>query len=183
MTQILALVGSLRQKSLNKALLRAAIEEAPAGVSIGMADIGALPLFNEELEQDLPAAVQTLKQQISAADAVLFVTPEYNYSIPGVLKNAIDWGTRPYGTNSFAGKPGAIMGASMGMLGTGRAQYHLRQICVFLDVKLLNKPEVLVPFAGKQFDENGRLTSDDTRKHVRGLLEALVAWTAQLRRS
>lgn len=180
MTQILAIVGSLRQKSFNKALLRAAIEEAPAGVTITTAEIGALPLFNEDLEASAPEAVKTLKAQIEAADAVLFVTAEYNYSVPGVLKNAIDWGSRPYGKNSFAGKPGAVMGASVGMLGTGRAQYHLRQICTFLDVRLLNKPEVLVPFASKQFDDSGKLTSDDTRKHVRGLLEALVAWTAKL---
>lgn len=182
MTQIVALVGSLRQKSFNKALLRAAIEEAPDGVHIQTTDLSGLPLFSEDLEAAPPAAVTTLKQQIEAADAVLLVTPEYNYSIPGVLKNAIDWASRPYGRNSFAGKPGAIMGASVGALGSGRAQYHLRQVCQYLDIRLINKPEVLVATASKQFDESGRLTNDDTRKQIRKVLDALVEWTAQLRR-
>lgn len=181
MTTIVALVGSLRSKSYNRALLRAAIEELPDGVSIQTADIGSLPLFNEELEASPTEAVRTLKSQIESADAILLVTPEYNYSIPGVLKNAIDWASRPYGKNSFAGKPAAIMGASVGAMGSGRAQYHLRQVCVFLDLKLLNKPEVMVGNASQQFDADGRLSNDDTRKQVRKQLAALVDWTAKLR--
>ena len=118
---------------------------------------------------------------IAVADAVLFVTPEYNYSVPGVLKNAIDWASRPYGKNSFEGKPAAIMGASVGNLGSARAQYHLRQIAVFLDLKLLNKPEVMVPNASKSFDGEGKLVSEDSRKNVQKLLESLIAWAEKLR--
>ena len=181
MSTIVALVGSLRAKSYNRALLNAAIELLPSGHRIEIAEIGELPLFNEDLEANPPASVSKLKQQIAAADAVLFVTPEYNYSVPGVLKNAIDWASRPYGKNSFEGKPAAIMGASVGNLGSARAQYHLRQIAVFLDLKLLNKPEVMVPNASKSFDGEGKLVSEDSRKNVQKLLESLIAWAEKLR--
>lgn len=181
MTTIVALVGSLRAKSYNRALLNAAIELLPSGHRIDVAEIGALPLFNEDLEANPPASVGTLKQKIATADAVLFVTPEYNYSIPGVLKNAIDWASRPYGQNSFQGKPAAIMGTSVGNFGSARAQYHLRQVAVFLDLKLLNKPEVMVPSAGKSFDAEGKLVNEDSRKQVQKLLESLIAWIEKLR--
>ena len=140
--KILGISGSLRKGSFNTAALRAAIELAPEGVTIIEADISDIPLYNEDVNaQGRPPSVERFRQQIRDADALLFVTPEYNYSVPGVLKNAIDWASRPP-EQPFAGKPAAIMGASPGVIGTARAQYHLRQIAVFLDLKVLNKPEV-----------------------------------------
>lgn len=179
--KVLGIVGSLRQASYNRALIRAAQELVPDGMTIEVADISKLPLFDEDIESNLPAEVKTLKQQIEAADAILFATPEYNYSIPGVLKNAIDWGSRPYGSNSFNGKPAAIMGASVGMLGTGRAQYHLRQIFVFLNVYPLNTPEVMVSFASDKVNGEGTITDEKTRQKIREMLEALAAWTQKLK--
>ena len=144
---ILGFAGSLRKGSFNKSILRAAAELIPSGVVIEIFDLEGIPPFNQDLDQQAPEKVKEFKARIRAADALLIATPEYNYSIPGVLKNAIDWGSRPHGDNSFEDKPVAIMGASPGMLGTARAQYHLRQSCVFLNMHPLNKPEVMVPFA------------------------------------
>jgi len=179
--KVLGIVGSLRQASYNRALMRAAQEMVPDGMTIEVADISKLPLFDEDIESNAPQEVKTLKQQIEAADAILFATPEYNYSVPGVLKNAIDWASRPYGNNSFDGKPAAIMGASVGMLGTGRAQYHLRQMFVFLNVFPLNTPEVMVPFASDKVNGEGTLTDEKTREKIRELLQALAAWTQKLK--
>ncbi len=171
--KVLGISGSLRKDSLNTAALRAAIELAPADVEIEIADISDLPLYNDDVrEQGYPPSVQRLREQVHAADALLFATPEYNYSIPGVLKNAIDWVSRPP-AQPFAGKPAAIMGASPGAIGTARAQYHLRQVGVFLDLHFLNKPEVMIGSAGTRFDANGHLTDTATREHVQKLLVAL----------
>ncbi|HEX7184692.1 MAG TPA: NAD(P)H-dependent oxidoreductase [Thermoanaerobaculia bacterium] len=178
---ILGLVGSLRARSYNKGLMQAAQDLLPEGASLTVADIGNLPLFNEDLEKDMPVEARTLKQQVQDADAILIATPEYNYSVPGVLKNAIDWASRPYGQNSFNGKPVAIMGASVGMIGTARAQYHLRQMFVFLNMHPVNQPEVMVSFAGKNFDEEGRLTNETTKGLIRDLLKALVEWSRRIR--
>ncbi len=178
--KILGIVGSLRQKSYNRFLMRVAGEVLPDGATLTVADIGDLPLFNEDMEADAPESVHTLKRQIEEAGAILFATPEYNYSVPGVLKNAIDWASRPYGQNSFAHKPAAIMGASVGMLGTARAQYHLRQSFVFLQVAVLSQPEVMVPAAYEKFDADGNLTDDKTREKVKELIDALVAWAERL---
>ncbi len=179
---ILGFGGSLRKGSFNKALLRAALEMVPADAELELFDIQGMPLFSEDLERDPPPVVSDFKARIRAADAILIATPEYNYSIPGFLKNAIDQASRPYGDNAFAGKPVAIMGASVGMLGTARAQYHLRQSCVFLDMYPLNQPEVMVPFAQDKVDENGRLKDAKTREKIRELLEALVVWTRRLKK-
>ena len=177
---VLGLSGSLRRHSLNTALLRAAAELTPDGVRIDSADLSAIPLFNDDLRlEGYPPQVATLLASIAAADAVLVATPEYNYSVPGVLKNAIDWVSRPPDP-PLAGKPLAIMGASLGLSGTMRAQYHLRQMAVFLDVLVLNRPEVFVPQAKDKFDAQGRLVDEDTRAHVRRLVEALVAWARRL---
>ena len=174
---ILAIAGSLRAQSLNKAALRAAIAGAPTGVSISEAEIGDLPLYNQDIQAaGFPEAVIRLGRQIVAADAILFVTPEYNYSVPGVLKNAIDWISR-LPDQPFAGKPAAIIGVSPGNLGTARAQYHLRQIGVFLDLHFLNKPEVMIGQATAKFDDDGRLTDEDTLGRIEALLGALVDWT------
>lgn len=177
---ILGMVGSLRKGSFNKGLMEAARERLPEGVSLTVADIGSLPLFSEDLESDMPPPARTLKQQVERANAILIATPEYNYSVPGVLKNAIDWASRPYGRNSFNDKPVAIMGASIGMLGTGRAQYHLRQMFVFLNMHPINQPEVMLPFASQNFDSEGKLTNETTGRLIGELLEALVGWSRQV---
>lgn len=177
---ILGIVGSLRKGSFNKSLMEAARECLPEGASLTVADIGGLPLFNQDLENDMPAPVKTLKRQVENADAILIATAEYNYSVPGVLKNAIDWASRPYGKNSFNGKPVAVMGASIGMIGSARAQYHLRQMFVFLNMHPVNQPEVMVPFAADNFDSEGRLTNDTTVRLVRDLLESLVGWSRRV---
>jgi len=178
---ILGFAGSLRNGSYNKALLRAAAELLPKEASLEIFDLEGIPPFNQELEAHMPEKVKDFKAKIRAADAILIATPEHNYSVPGVLKNAIDWASRPHGDNSFEGKPAAIMSASTGMLGGARAQYHLRQIFVFLDMHPVNRPEVMVTFASQKIDEQGRLTDEATRKIIKQLLESLVAWTKRLK--
>ena len=179
---IFSFAGSLRKDSYNKALLRAAGELLPNDVELEIFDLECIPPFNQDLEQQPPTKVKEFKTKIKAADALLIATPEYNYSVPGVLKNAIDWGSRPHGDNCFDDKPMAIMGASGGMLGTARAQYHLRQSCVFLNMHPLNKPEVMVPFAKDKIDSNGNLTDEHTRAKIKELIESLVVWTHRLKK-
>jgi chromate reductase, NAD(P)H dehydrogenase (quinone) len=178
--KILGFAGSLRKGSYNKAILRAAIESPPEGAEIEAFDLEGVPPFNQDLESNPPEVVKAFKEKIRSADALLIATPEHNYSIPGVLKNAIDWASRPPGDSAFEGKPVAIMGASIGMLGTARAQYHLRQVFVFLNMYPLNRPEVIVPFAEGKFDSDGRLTDEKTRKKIGELVTALVTWTKKL---
>jgi chromate reductase, NAD(P)H dehydrogenase (quinone) len=179
---VLGISGSLRRGSFNTALLRAAVDLAPRDVRIETADIASIPPYNEDVRAaGLPPVVVGLRERIERADAILFVTPEYNYSVPGVLKNAIDWISRPP-NQPFAGKPVGIMGASGGMGGTMRAQYHLRQIAVFLDMHAMNKPEVFVRNAQTVFDEGGKLVDEPTRALVRQHIEALAAWTRRLKR-
>lgn len=178
--RILGIAGSLRKASYNRAALRAAVELAPDGVTIETFDLDGLPGFNEEIEKDPPQKVVELKKQVRAADAILFATPEYNYSISGVLKNAIDWGSRPYGDSAWEGKPAGIMGASMGSLGTGRAQYHLRQMMVFLNMYPLNRPEVMIASAHDKFDKEGNLTDAKTREIVGKMVTILADWTRKL---
>jgi chromate reductase len=183
--RVLGVPGSLRKGSFNRGLLRAASEMLPEGMTLDVYELGALPLYDGDVEAaGLPEPVQDFQRRIEAADALLFATPEYNYSMAGVLKNAIDWGSRPSparATQPFNGKPVAMMGASAGMMGTGRAQYHLRQTCVFLNMLPLNKPEVFVAAAATKFDASGRLTDETLRTRIRQLLEALAAWTQRLR--
>ena len=184
MTQIIpvhiaGISGSLREKSFNTATLRAAIELAPEGVTIEPVEIGDLPLYNDDVRvAGYPGPVDAFRARLAEADALLFVTPEYNYSIPGVLKNAIDWASRPP-SQPFDGKPVGIMGASPGVIGTARAQYHLRQMLVFLNAYPINKPEVMIGQAASRFDEAGRLTDEPTRDFVRQHLEALASWTGR----
>ena len=176
----LGFAGSLRKASFNKALLRAAVEMAPASMEIETFDLEGIPPFNQDQEMQPPGRVSEFKARIRAADAILIATPEANYSVPGVLKNAIDWASRPYGDSAFDGKPVAIMGASIGALGTARAQYHLRQCCVFLNMYPLNQPEVMVPVVQDKIDESGRLVDEGTRKRIGELLTSLSAWTKRL---
>jgi len=180
---LLGIAGSLRKSSFNKALLRSATELLPDGVELEIFDLEGVPPFNQDLEKDPVPKVKELKSKVRAADGLLIVTPEYNYSVPGVLKNAIDAASRPYGDNPFDGKPVAIMGASIGMLGTVRAQYHLRQTMVFLNMLPINRPEIMVPFAEKEFDEAGRLTDVSTREKVKELVQALAEWVHKLKKT
>lgn len=177
---ILGFAGSLRKGSYNRALLREAKELVPASAKLEIFNLDGIPLFNQDLENSAPESVRDFKRKIRAADAILIATPEHNYSIPGVLKNAIDWASRPYGDNAFEGKPIAMISASIGMLGGARAQYHLRQVLVFLNMHPLNRPEIFVPFAGERFNDQGRLTDEKAKELIRTLLEALVAWTKKL---
>ena len=142
--RILGIAGSLRQTSYNRAALRAAQQLAPEDAVIDIFELDGIPVFSEDDELQPPVKIVELKKRIREADAILFVTPEYNYSIPGGLKNAIDWASRPYGDSAWTDKPAAIMGASVGTLGTARAQYHLRQVFVFLNVHAINQPEVMI---------------------------------------
>jgi chromate reductase len=178
--KILGIVGSLRTRSYNRFALQAAAETLPEGVTMEIADISQIPLYNQDLEAagQIPEAVRRFKEQIAAADALLIATPEYNYSVPGVLKNALDWASRQ--GSPFPGKPVAIMGAATGMLGTARAQYHLRQIFVSLDVRPVGKPEVFINQAASKFDAEGRLTDEPTRQAITSLVNALIDWTRRL---
>jgi chromate reductase, NAD(P)H dehydrogenase (quinone) len=179
---VLGFAGSLRKGSFNVALLRAAVELAPADMKLETFDLHGIPLYDGDVEaQGLPGPVQRFRERIAAADALLIVTPEYNYSMAGVLKNAIDWASRPP-DQPFRGKPVALAGASMGGFGTARAQYHLRQTCVYLDMVPLNKPEVFVSAAHQKVDGEGRLTDEPSRAALRGLLEALVPWSRRVGR-
>lgn len=178
--RVIGISGSLRQGSFNTAALRAAIALAPAGMQIEPAEIGDLPLYDDDVRvAGYPPEVARLRAQIAAADALLLVTPEYNYSVPGVLKNAIDWASRPP-DQPFNGKPVAIMGASGGLLGTARAQYHLRQMLVFLNAFPVNRPEVMIGQAASRFDEAGELKDEQSRQLISQLLAALELWTRRM---
>ena len=178
---ILAFAGSLRKGSYNKALIRAAVELVPDNVMIEVFDLEGIPPFNQDNINNPPAKVMEFKEKIRNADALLIATPEYNYSIPGVLKNAIDWASRPIQGNPLEDKPVAIMSASTGRLGGARAQYHLRQTFVFLNMHPINRPEVMLSQAADNVDANGRLTNEQTRTLIKQLIEALVAWTNRLK--
>jgi chromate reductase, NAD(P)H dehydrogenase (quinone) len=178
--KILGIAGSLRSQSYNRGTLRAAQQLTPKGITIDIFELDGIPLYNQDLDGNPPARITEFKAAIRAADAILIATPEYNYSVPGVLKNAIDWASRPYGDSAWVGKPVAIMGASIGQIATARAQYHLRQMFVFLDMHPLNQPEVMIANAGERFDKEGNLTDEQTKEFIRKQLEALVAWTNRL---
>lgn len=182
--RILGISGSLRKQSLNTAALRAAQTLVPADVQLDIFDLASIPIYNDDVreQQGYPESVRDFREKIAAADAVLIVSPEYNYSIPGVLKNAIDWASRPP-SQPFDGKPVAIMGASPGMLGTARMQYHLRQVFVFLNGMVMNKPEVMISAANTKFDADGNLTDAATADFMRKHLQALVDWSRRLKAS
>src|SRR5262245_6011805 len=181
-TRILGIAGSLRRASYNRAALRAAQQLVPEDAVLESFELDGIPGFSQDDEAHPPAKVVELKTRVRAADAILLVTPEYNYSIPGVLKNALDWASRPYGDNAWNGKPVAVMGASVGMLGTARAQYHLRQVFVFLNMYPLNQPEVMIAYAAERFDAAGNLLDAHAQDLIRQLLRNLVAWSRLLHR-
>lgn len=175
MTKVAVFVGSLQKNSINKNIAEALEKLAPEGVEFEYIDLN-LPLFNQDLEANYPAEARRVKDQVEAADGVLFVTPEYNRGIPGVLKNAIDWASRPWGTNSFAGKPVGIVGGTPTPTGTTVAQAELRGIVGFLDMKLMGQPEVYVANAGELFDESGELLNDRWHKNFENYMAAFSKW-------
>jgi chromate reductase len=178
--RVAGIAGSLRKQSFNRALLRAAVTLAPPGMTIEILDIDDVPLYNADVQAvGFPASVTALGERVRAADALLFVTPEYNFSVSGVLKNTIDWLSR-VPDSILSGKPAAMMSASPGMLGGARAQYHLRQIGLFSNILFLGRPEVLVMRAQEKFDARGELTDEKTREKVAELLVALRDWTVRL---
>lgn len=181
--KILGIAGSLRKQSYNRAALQAAVKLVPSGIMLEAFDLAGIPLFDQDHEREPPAAVRQFKSAISSADGILIVTPEYNYSVPGVLKNAIDWASRPYGESAWDGKPVGIMGASVGMLGTARAQYHLRQMFVFLNMFPLNQPEVMIANADEKFDTDGNLKDEKTAEKIQELVRALADWTRRLKKA
>jgi chromate reductase, NAD(P)H dehydrogenase (quinone) len=175
--RILGIPGSLRKRSYNKLALRAAQQLVPDGATIEIFELDGIPPFNEDEERQPPPRVVDLKARLGEVDAVLFATPEYNYSVPGVLKNAIDWASRPNGQSAWSGKPVAVMGASPGLMGTVRAQHHLRQAFVFLEMPVVLQPQVLIGSAAQRFDDRGELTDEMSRKLIRQLLEGLIRLT------
>jgi chromate reductase, NAD(P)H dehydrogenase (quinone) len=179
--KVLAFAGSLRKGSYNKVLINTAIEVTPENVEIEVFDLEGIPPFNQEFVTSPPQRVVEFKKKIRHTDALLIATPEYNYSIPGVLKNAIDYASRPKEDNPLEGKPVAIMSASTGRFGGARAQYHLRQTFVFLNMQPVNHPEVMLSDATNNVDAAGKVTNEQTRQLIRQLLEALAAWTIRLK--
>jgi len=174
--KIAVFVGSLRKDSFNRRLARAVEKLAPAELTFNHARIDDLPLYSQDFDGAYPAVATRLKQEVEAANGLLFVTPEYNRSIPGVLKNAIDIASRPWGTNSFAGKPAAVIGASIGTGGTALAQQHLRNVLAYLDVPVLGQPEVFIHFKDELIAEDGTINNDGTTKFLQGFMDNYVAW-------
>ncbi|MFP6561288.1 NADPH-dependent FMN reductase [Paraburkholderia sp. B3] len=174
--RIAVVVGSLRKESFNRQLAHAIISLAPADFSFEFLDIGVLPLYSQDYDPDFPEIARQFKQQIESSDALLFVTPEYNRSMPGVLKNALDWGSRPWGKNSWGGKPAAMLGTSVGATGTALAQQHLRNVLAYLDVALLAQPEMYIKHDGSRVNEKGEILNDDTRKFLQTFVDRYVEW-------
>jgi chromate reductase len=174
--KVAVLVGSLRKESFNRKTARALIAVAPQSLELGIVEIGAPPLYNEDLEKDAAEAWREFRDAIRMLDALLFVTPGYNRSVPGVLKNAIDVGSRPYGKSVFDGKPGAVVSVSPGAIGGFGANHHLRQSMVFLNVPMLQQPEMSIAQAAKLFNEQGQPTSDSTRELAQKFLQAFAQW-------
>ncbi|GAA5097578.1 NADPH-dependent FMN reductase [Wohlfahrtiimonas larvae] len=176
MKTIAFVVGSLRQGSYNQQLAQAISKLLPSDYTAVFADISKLPLYNQDNDANTPEEVLEFKQVIATSDAVIFVTPEYNRSFPGVLKNAIDQGSRPYGTNVWQGKPAGILGTSPGALGTALAQQHLRNVLTFLDMAVLSQPDVYLQFNENSFDAEGNITNDSTKAYLQGWVKHYVEW-------
>jgi chromate reductase, NAD(P)H dehydrogenase (quinone) len=178
---VCVLVGSLRKGSLNRMLANALISQAPSSMKFEIVEIGQLPLYNEDLDTAAPPAPWTsFRQRIMIADAVLFVTPEYNRSVPAVLKNALDVGSRPYGRSIWDRKPGAIVSGSPGAIGGFGANHHLRQSLVFLNVPTMQQPEAYLGHADKLFDEHGKLVGDGTQKFLQAIMQAFATWVGTI---
>ncbi len=174
--KIYALSGSLRAGSYNTALLKAFTENAPEGVTIELLDVSAVPLYNQDAEAMFPESVNTLKEKIKSADGIIIATPEYNRSVPGMLKNVIDWTSRPYGDNAWKGIPVYVVGASVGPIAAALAQYDLKKIMLYLDARVLGQPEFYLGNAGEKFDATGTLVDASTLDHVRSSLATFLAF-------
>ena len=175
-TNVAVFVGSLRKGSFNRQVAHALAELAPAGLKLEIVEIGHLPHYNQDTDENPPAEFTAFRNRIKSADAVLFVTPEYNRSVPGVLKNALDIASRPYGQSAWNGKPAAVVSASIGAIGGFGANHHLRQSLVFLNAPTMAQPEAYIGNVGKLFDANGKLTDDGTRKFLTGFMQAYASW-------
>ena len=175
---VAVIIGSLRKDSINRKVANALVELAPPGVKLNVVEIGDLPIYNQDGDQSPPAAWTQFRARIKAADAVLFVTPEHNRSVPAALKNAIDIGSRPYGQSAWNGKPGAVVSASPGAIGGFGANHHLRQSLVFLNVPAMPQPEAYLGGADKLFGPDGKLTNDGTRKFLQGFMQSFGSWIA-----
>lgn len=173
---VAVIVGSLRKDSINRKLANALVELAPSGLKLGIVEIGQLPIYNQDNDENPPPAWTEFRARIRAVDAVLFVTPEHNRSVPAALKNALDVGSRPYGKSVWSGKPGAVVSASPGAVGGFGANHHLRQSLVFLNVPAMAQPEAYIGGADKLFDANGKLANDGTRKFLQGFMQAYAIW-------
>jgi chromate reductase len=182
--KIAVIIGSLRKDSMNRKMAKQLIALAPPSVKFEIVEIGDLPIYNQDLDEAPPEAWTTFRNKLKSSDGFLFVTPEYNRSVPGVLKNAIDVGSRPYGQSSWAGgKPGAVVSVSPGAIGGFGANHHLRQSLVFLDVMTLQQPEFYIGNAGNLFDANGEITNDNTKKFLQQFMDAFVNWIATVTKS
>ena len=175
---IAVFVGSLRKESLNRKLAKALAELAPSSLKLEIVEIGQLPLYNQDFDEDPSLVYVEFRARVRAADGVLFVTPEYNRSVPGALKNALDVASRPYGQSAWTGKPGAVISASPGAIGGFGANHHLRQSLVFLNVPAMQQPEAYIGGADKLFDASGKLANDGTRKFLQQFIEAFANWVA-----
>ena len=173
---IAVIVGSLRKESFNRKMAKALIKLSPDSLDLEIIEIGGLPLYNQDLDDNPPAAWTEFRERLKKFDGVLFVTPEYNRSVPGVLKNAIDVGSRPYGKSAWAGKPSAVVSVSPGAIGGFGANHHLRQSMVFLDMPAMQQPEAYIGHAADLFDENGNLSNDSTREFATKFMNAFAAW-------
>ena len=180
---VAVIVGSLRRDSVSRKVANALAELAPAGLKLSIVEIAELPIYNQDGDETPPAAWTEFRARIRRADAVLFVTPEHNRSVPAALKNGLDFGSRPYGKSAWSGKPGAVVSASPGAIGAFGANHHLRQSLVFLNVPAMPQPEAYIGGADKLFDANGRLVSDGMRKFLQGFMQAYAAWIAANRES
>lgn len=180
--KVAVLVGSLARASINRKVARALIALAPDSLDCSFVEIGELPLYTPDLEADPPPAVRAFREKIAASEALLFVTPEYNRSVPGALKNALDVGSRPYGKSVWGGRPAAIVSATPGALGGFGANHHLRQSLVFLDVPTMQQPEAYVGGAANLFDQSGALVVDSTREFLAQFMSAFAAWVERVRR-
>lgn len=174
--EIAVLVGSLRKESFNRKLAKALIKLAPPEFSFKQLEIGDLPLYNQDDDSHQAPQVMRLKTGIAGAQGVLFVTPEYNRSLPGVLKNAIDHASRPYGQSAWANKPAGVIGASVGAIGTAMAQQHLRNVLAYLDVPTMGQPEAFIHATEGLFDSNGGISNEGTRKFLQDWMASYVAW-------
>jgi chromate reductase len=180
--KVAVLVGSLRKDSFNRRMAHALARLAPGSLKLGIVEIGALTLYNQDEDENPPAVWTGFRQQVKAADAVLFVTPEYNRSVPGVLKNAIDVGSRPYGKSVWAGKPGAVVSVSPGAIGGFGANHHLRQSLVFLDVPVLQQPEAYIGNAAALFDEKGEIVNEGTKEFLVKFISAFAGWIETMKK-